>query len=200
MHPPPTTAPQRSFAFENTVYAVIVPAGLFLLGWVWIGRAFLGAGGWLILLFAMTVVPVLFGALALTTAIAFSQRRPPSVGRITPRQAWAHVVLWVALFVFGFCVVDVGDAEDSSHSVLTLLVGPSDSVQDVSTVIALVAAVVAGAAWVWLLVELLVSGRDARRRRAAEVEQQQRQWQWQQWQWQQSQQPPPPAPWDPPRH
>jgi hypothetical protein len=63
---------------------------------------------------------------------------------------------------FGFFVVDFGDTADSENSAFTVMVGGSQDLTDVSMVIALVAALVAGAAWVWLLVELVV-GNGARK-------------------------------------
>ncbi|MGH1563921.1 hypothetical protein [Mumia sp. DW29H23] len=179
MHPSAATT-TRSYAFENAVFAMIIPATALLVPWVWFGRAFLGAGGWYLLFFAFTVVPLLVLTLGATTVLAFTQRRPAGTGRLTTRQACAHLLLWVALAAFGFFVVDFGDASDSANSVLTVAGDGGETLRDLSTTLSLVAGAVAAAAWLWLLVELVVGNTESKRRRDADAS---RQWQqWQAWQ------------------
>jgi hypothetical protein len=180
-HPP--RAP-RSYAFENAVFALVIPAAVLLVPWVWFGRSFLGAGGWFLLFFAFTVVPALVITLGLTTVLAFTQRRPQATGRLTARQAWAHVLTWVALAALGFFVVDFGDTEDSANSILTVVMGNSPALRDLSMAMAVGAGSIACLAWLWLLVELILGNRETRRRRASAAQQQ--------WQGSQVTAPPPP--------
>jgi hypothetical protein len=138
----------------------MIPLDLLLIGWVWIGRIVFGVGGWVVLIFLISVVPVLLVALVLTTVLAFTQAGRPRA--LTPLQAWAQVVTWLGLVVFGAFVPDFGDTDDSQLSLLTQVFGYSDALYDASFVVALVGGGVAVVAYVVLLGALLFGRRDAR--------------------------------------
>ncbi|KAA1424477.1 hypothetical protein FE697_000640 [Mumia zhuanghuii] len=168
---PPPAAPRstRSYAVENTIALLVVPVSALLVPWIWFGRAFLGAGGWYLFIFTVTLVPLLVVALTLTCALSFTQRRSPDEGRLTLLQACLHVALWVALFMFGLCWVDFGD---SGHgwSVLSVRLGGSKQDVDLSMGLALGAAAVAAVTWTALLGSLVAGNRNARRRRLSEAQ------------------------------
>ena len=141
----------------------MIPVNLFLVLWVWMGRIVFGVGGWFLLIFLFSVVPVVLVALLISTVLAFTQDGRPRA--LTTFQAWAQVVTWLALFAFGAFMPDFGDTEDSQLSLLTQLFGYSDALFDLSFGIAMGAAVVAIAAYAVLFCSLVF----ARRRVAAPV-------------------------------
>ncbi|MFD4180150.1 hypothetical protein [Rhodococcus sp. NPDC058514] len=147
----------RAFTF----YAM-VPLNLLLIVWVWIGRAFLGAGGWWIVVLTYTAVPVLILALGLSSILAITQRVPASAGRLTPPQWGTHLVVWASMLGFGFFLVDAGDDADARASVFTQVVGATSGTLAVSDTLTAICVLAFVAAWVVLLV-LLVAGQGARR-------------------------------------
>lgn len=149
------------------MFALVVPASLGLICWVWFGRAFFGAGGWLVLVFAITVAPLLVTLLGVTTLLTFTQRRPASTGCLTAAQAWLHVVLWMCLFVMGLAWVDFGDAVDSTHSVLSLALGSDSATRGLSMTLALAATALAAVTWVGLLAALIKGNAESSSRREA---------------------------------
>lgn len=108
----------------------MIPINLFLVAWVWLGRIVFGVGGWFLLVFLFSVVPVVLIGLLVTTVLAYTQRdRPRSLTRV---QAWAQLVTWTGLLGFGAFCPDFGDTDDSHISLLTQLFGPGDAMLDAS--------------------------------------------------------------------
>lgn len=137
----------------------MIPLNLLLVAWVWFGRIFFGVGGWFLLIFMLTVVPVLLIGLLITTVLAFTQPgRPRS---LTRPQAHAQLATWAGMFLAGAFVPDFGDTEDSYVSLLTQLFGRSDAMLDLSWTLMTVFAGVTLVAWVTLLVTLTAGRRAA---------------------------------------
>ena len=162
--PPPTTYPRWVLDLRNFAYYATIPVNLALIVWVWIGRVLVGSGGWWILIFLVSVVPVLIVALTVTTVLAMLQRQPKSTGRLTVPQFWALIGVWVSLFGFGLFIVDFGDSTDSYSSAFSQLFGRG--VIDVSNALSGVFFVLSLCAWVALLV-LLIIGMQGRAERKA---------------------------------
>ncbi|OFE16266.1 hypothetical protein BA895_19630 [Humibacillus sp. DSM 29435] len=137
----------------RSVFLAMIPVHLLILGWVWIGRAAFGNGGWMTLILLVTVIPVVALALALTTLLSF--RRRPAPRALTARQVRAQLVTWAGLFVVGLFMYDFTDAPESDKTVLTQLFGYSDALFTLSAVLIGVGAITATGGWVWLLSELL---------------------------------------------
>ena len=153
---------QRNFAFYATI-----PVNVLLIIWVWIGRAFFGAGGWWILLFLFTVVPVLAVALTVTTILAFTQRQPKATGRLTIGQFWCLIGVWASMFLFGFFVVDFGDTKESERSAFTLFTGRAGL--EASNALSVIFFFVTIVGYFGLLV-LLITGQQGRRERKLQQE------------------------------
>ncbi|WP_296603517.1 hypothetical protein [Nocardioides sp.] len=137
----------------------MIPVNLLLVAWVWLGRIVFGVGGWFLLIFMLSVVPVLLIAMLVSTILAFTQDGRPRA--LTPLQAVAQLATWAGLFVLGAFMPDFGDTEDSQLSLLTQVFGYSDSLYDLSFLIALAGAVVAVAAYAVLLGALVFARRPA---------------------------------------
>ena len=118
----------------------MIPVNLLLVAWVWLGRIVFGVGGWFLLIFMLSVVPVLLIAMLVSTILAFTQDGRPRA--LTPLQAVAQLATWAGLFVLGAFMPDFGDTEDSQLSLLTQVFGYSDSLYDLSFLIALAGGVV----------------------------------------------------------
>lgn len=137
----------------------MIPINLFLVAWVWFGRLVFGVGGWFFLIFLVSVVPVVFVALLVTTILAYTQDgRPRS---LTGSQAGAQLATWLALLVFGTFCPDFGDTERSEMSVLTQAFGWSRTALDISYYTAMTAALVALVSWIVLLGSLVFARREA---------------------------------------
>ncbi len=137
----------------------MIPLNLLLVVWVWLGRIVFGVGGWFLLIFMLTVVPVLLLGLLLTTILAFTQPgRPRS---LTRPQALAQLVTWAGMLLGGAFVPDFGDTEDSYISLLTQVFGRSDAMLDLSWTLMTVFAGVTLVGWVILLVTLTGGRRSA---------------------------------------
>jgi hypothetical protein len=139
-------------SFGRSVFRLSIPLNLLLIVWVWLGRGMFGVPwGWMFLILLFTAVPVLLILLGITTVLAF--RQPDR--RLTPRQAYAQVAIWVAMLVFGAAIADF---DDSGHteSVLSHWFGPG--LLDAGQAIVTAAVVVAAVAWIALLA-LLIAGR-----------------------------------------
>ncbi len=130
----------------------MIPLNLLLIVWVWFGRIVFGVGGWFLLIFMLTVVPVLLIGLLLTTILAFTQPGRPRA--LTRPQALAQLVTWAGMFLAGAFVPDFGDTEDSYISLLTQVFGRSDALLDLSWTLMMVFAGVTLVGWVILLVTL----------------------------------------------
>ncbi|MEI5676265.1 MULTISPECIES: hypothetical protein [unclassified Nocardioides] len=135
---------------------LMIPLNLLLCGWVWIGRLVFGVGGWFMLIL-FPVVLILLVMLIVTTVLAFTQDGSPK--ELTVFQTLSQLMLWLSLFVLGAVMPDFGDADDSMRSGLTQLFGYSDSLYDLSFLLAVVAAVASLVAWVTLLVSLTAGRR-----------------------------------------
>lgn len=135
---------------------LMIPLNLLLCGWVWIGRLVFGVGGWFII-FLFPAVLILLVMLIVTTVLALTQDGSPK--ELTVFQTLSQLVLWLSLFVLGAVMPDFGDADDSTRSGLTQLFGYSDSLYDLSFLLATVAAVASLIAWVTLLVSLTAGRR-----------------------------------------
>lgn len=153
---------------RNFAYYATIPVNLALIVWVWIGRALFGSGGWWILIFLVSVIPVLAVALTATTVLAMLQHLPKAGGLLTGPQFWALVGTWVSMFGFGFFIVDFGDSKDSYSSAFSQLFG--DGVIDVSNGLSGVFFVLAIIAWFALLI-LLIIGMQGRGERKAREQQ-----------------------------
>jgi hypothetical protein len=141
------------------VLVAMIPVNLVLLAWVWFGRLFFGAGGWFLLIL-LYVLPFVFLALLATTLLGFLGTQPPRA--LTRSQAVAQLVVWAAMWGFGFFIVDFGDMEDSDLSAFTQVVGRNDVTLGISWTVAIASAVVAVVAWVVLLVLLIAQKRSGR--------------------------------------
>ena len=115
----------------------MIPLNLLLVAWVWIGRVVFGVGGWFLLIYLVSVVPVLLIGLLLTTILAYTQDARPR--HLTRLQAFAQVATWAGMFGFGLFSPDFGDTEDSATSVLTQAFGYSDALYDLSFTLTLAA-------------------------------------------------------------
>ena len=130
----------------------MIPINLLLVAWVWFGRFVFGVGGWFLLIFLMTVVPVLLLGLLLTTVLAFTQPGRPRA--LTRSQARAQLATWAGMLLGGAFMPDFGDTEDSYVSLLTQLFGRNDAMLDLSWILVLVFGAVTLAAWLVLLLQL----------------------------------------------
>ena len=137
----------------------MIPLNLLLVVWVWIGRVVFGVGGWFLLIYLVSVVPVLLIGLLLTTILAFTQEERPR--RLTGLQALAQVVTWLGMFGFGLFSPDFGDTEDSATSLLTQVFGYSDSLYDLSFTLTFAAGAVTVVAYAVLLGALLFGRQEA---------------------------------------
>lgn len=145
---------------RNALIAMI-PVNLLLVAWVWMGRVFFGVGGWFLLIFLISLVPLLLMLLTISTVLAFTQ--PTRAGEprtLTRNQSRSQAVLWFGLFVFGAFCPDFGDAPDSSSSLLTQVFGYSDALLDASSLITLAGGAVALGGYVALLTTLTVGRRQ----------------------------------------
>lgn len=138
---------------------LMIPANLLLIAWVWFGRVVFAVGGWFLLVYAITVVPVLLGALLVTTILAFTKPgRPRTLSRA---QAGAQLVMWLGMFGFGLTTVDFGDTDESDMSAITQVFGRSQATLDLSWTLMGVSALVVVVAWATLLVTLIVGRRGS---------------------------------------
>ena len=164
---PPTRPggyPAPVIGARNTAYALTIPVNVILILWVWMGRAFFGAGGWFFLIFLVSVVPALAVGLTVTTVLAILQRLPKATGRLNPAQFWTLIGVWVSMICFGFFVVDFGDTKESEASAFSRLAGRA--VLDTSSTLSGIFFVLTIACYFALLVLLIIGmqGRDERRR------------------------------------
>jgi hypothetical protein len=137
----------------------MIPVNLVLVAWVWIGRVVFGVGGWFVLIFLLSVVPVVLVALLVTTVLGLTQQgRPRS---LTPLQAWAQVLTWLALFLFGAFCPDFGDTEESEVALLTQVFGRSDALLGLSYTLTIGFGLAAVAAYAVLLASLVFARRAA---------------------------------------
>ncbi len=139
----------------------MIPLNLLLVVWVWIGRTVFGVGGWLVLIYLVSIVPVLLVGLLITTILAFTQPgRPRS---LTRQQAWAQLSVWAGMLAFGTFSVDYAGEEDGEVSLLTRVLDDNEAALEVSWALMWAFAAVTVAAWIALLVTLVAGRRRERR-------------------------------------
>lgn len=140
------------------VFLAMIPINLLMIPWIWFGRALFGSMGWfmLIMLYALPFVVL---AMVITTVLAFVRLDKPR--SFTVGQARAHLVVWGALLGFGFFLVDFGDTEDSVSSAFSQVFGNSETVLGLSSVVSVLCALTAVAAWLVLLSLLLAHKRHS---------------------------------------
>ncbi len=149
----------RVHTLGRVTLLAMVPLNVVLVLWVWIGRIVFGVGGWFFLIFLVSVVPVLLVALTLTTVLAYTQHgRPRS---LTAVQTWAQLATWLCLLLLGAFTPDFGDAPGSETSLLTQALGWSQERYDLSFDLMVGFAVASCAAYLVLLVALVVGRRPA---------------------------------------
>ncbi len=149
-------------AVTRSVLLWMVPANLALVAWVWGGRMLFGVGGWMLLVYLVSVVPVLLLGLLVTSVLALTQRAEPGGRReLTRPQARAQLVMWAAMSVFGAFSFDFGDTEDSDSALLVEVLGDREWVWAATTTIMAVSALVTVVAWVALVVTLTAGRRPA---------------------------------------
>lgn len=146
----------------RTVLLWMIPVDLLLVAWVWIGRVLFGVGGWMILIYLISVVPVLLVGLLVTSVLALTQSPgPDGRRRLTDTQAKAQLWVWGGMFVFGTFSFDFGDTDDSDTSLLIKVLGDNDAVWTATTAVMGVSAVVTIVAWIALVATLTAGRRPA---------------------------------------
>jgi hypothetical protein len=153
-----TTSAERGAARGRWTFLLMLPVGLLVTAWAWIGRLFLGSGGWFMLVFMVSALPVLLAAGLVTWLLAIAMRRRPR--RLDPAQTVAQWVTWAGLVGFGLFLVDFGDTEGSVGSVFSRALGNGDAVQALSWLLTATSTALAVVGWVVLFV-LLLRGRSA---------------------------------------
>jgi len=142
----------------RTVLLWMIPVNLLLIAWVWFGRFLFGVAGWFLLIYLLTVVPVLLMGLLISTILAYSQPGRPRA--LTGPQAAAQLTVWGGMFAVGLLTPDYGDTPESAKSVLTQVFGYSDGLYDLSYLLTSIAAVLTVAAWMVLVVTLTAGRRS----------------------------------------
>lgn len=137
----------------RTTLLWMIPLNLLLIAWVWFGRIAFGVGGWFLLVFLFSVVPVLLIGLLISTILAYTQPGRPR--HLTGAQRAAQWATWLGMFAFGLFCPDFGDTEDSHVSALTQVFGPSERLLDLSYTLTITAAGFTVVAWVGLMVTLI---------------------------------------------
>jgi hypothetical protein len=136
------------------VLALAIPLNLMLIVWMAIGRSLFGImTAWMAYLMVLWAAPALLVLLTLSTILMFCQRRRPT--RLSSAQAWLQVVCWLCMFVAGVAVVD-GDDTGNVGGILLSLFGNNSTMENISGIAMLVAGFVGAAAWLALMVLLLV--------------------------------------------
>jgi hypothetical protein len=102
-------------ALRRDIPAMATTVNVLLVLWMLFGRAIVMPLGWFTL-FGLMASPII--ALCLWSSTRTMRSRPDPV--LTSAQARAQLVLWAAMFVFGFTVLDANDNPDD-RSVLTTL-------------------------------------------------------------------------------
>lgn len=153
----------KSFSYHATI-----PITIALILWVWIGRALFGSGGWWIFIFLISVTPAMIVLLTVTSVLAIRQRQPASIGFLTNGQFWCLLTMWLSLLLFGFFVVDFGDTKESISSAFSQLAGTA--AVDASNDLSLVFFVAAIAAYVGLLIQLIIGQEGHAERKSRQVQ------------------------------
>lgn len=129
--------------------ALAMPLNMLLLAWMVIGRGLFVQLGWMVV-FGVLAAPWLALCLVFTSRL---MRKQP--GReLTSGQAWAQVILWASMFVFGLACVDGGDSPGAFPSVLMKVIGDGPRMETVSNLLWAGSVIVGVAAWFVLLTKL----------------------------------------------
>jgi hypothetical protein len=136
------------------VFTLHLPVTVLLLLWAWLGRVLFEVGGWFLLFLPVFVGPWALLALGLTSLLAWTREQRPRA--FTRWETISVLALWVGLLGVGTFVVDFGDAPGSDMSILTKLVGHSQSMVDLSWSLSVASGIVAVAGWLGLIVLLLL--------------------------------------------
>lgn len=126
-----------------------MPFNMLLLVWMVIGRGLFAQLGWMVV-FGVLASPVLAPCLVATSRM---MRKQPG-GELTSGQAWAQVILWASMFVFGLACVDGGDSPGAFPSILMKVIGDGPPMETVSNLLWAGSVVVGVAAWFVLLTKL----------------------------------------------
>jgi hypothetical protein len=140
--------------FRRTVLALAIPLNLALIVWMAFGRSIFGImTAWMAYLMVLWAGPALLVLLTLSTVLMFCQRRRPA--RLSAAQAWLQVVCWLCMFVVGAAIVD-GDDSGRVGGILLSVFGNNQTMENISGIVMLVAGFVGAAAWLSLMVLLLI--------------------------------------------
>jgi hypothetical protein len=140
--------------FRRAVLVLAIPLNLMLIAWIAIGRGLFGIlTGWAAYIVVLWAGPALLVFLTLSTVLMFCQPRRPA--RLTTAQAWLQVVCWLCMFVVGVAIVDGDDTGDVGGILLSVF-GNNATMETISGISTLVAGFVGAAAWLALMVLLLI--------------------------------------------
>jgi hypothetical protein len=143
-------------ALRRDIPALALSVNVLLLVWMVFGRGLFVPLGWM-MLFGVLASPILALCLWSTTQM---MRKPP--GRVlTTAQASAQLILWLAMFGFGFTLVDAND-NPGGQSVLTKLLGGGSTTENVSNLLWLACSIVGVVAWIVLQNRLTADAAQAR--------------------------------------
>ncbi|GAA2183199.1 hypothetical protein GCM10009785_25770 [Brooklawnia cerclae] len=148
---------------RRTTYQLILPMAVVLPVWISFGRAVFGSGGWLMVIFTVTLAPALCVLLIVCRfliPVGLDAAGRKTIGEV---EAILLAVLYLQVFLFGFFVVDGGDTLDSVGSVATEIFGKG--FEEASSVLSGVTFVAAVALAVTILVYLAVQRAKLRRTR-----------------------------------
>jgi hypothetical protein len=123
---------------RQDIPALATPLNVLLVLWMAVGRGLFVPLGWNTF-FVIFASPVLAFLLWMTTRMMHQRGRR----ELTSGQAWAQIVLWAAMFVFGLACIDGGDS-GPTFSILMRMFGPgmktaSDVLYTASVIVGVVA-------------------------------------------------------------
>jgi hypothetical protein len=136
------------------VFTIHLPVTVLLLLWAWLGRVLFGVGGWFLMILPLFVGPWLLLALGLTSVLAYTREQRPRA--FTRWETISLLTMWVGLFGVGLFVIDFGDTPGSDMSILTKLVGRTESTLDLSWNLAVASGILATIGWLGLIVLLIL--------------------------------------------
>jgi hypothetical protein len=149
--------------YRRALFTVQFAATIILPLWMLIGRVFFGVIlGWHYAI-QLFLAPILFVFLAVISTLSWARRRARATGAVTVPDAWLISVLYLAVIVYGFTVVDSVHSSQPGKSVVTVLFG--QPLRDASFTIADIAGgvmIVVGLTTFWVvLIEYLFETRPA---------------------------------------
>lgn len=149
---------------RRAVFVLMIPLHLILVVWVVFARALFGLTvGWGAVGLVL-ISPFVLIALGATTVLAIVRRLPPEQGGVSTPTAWAHVALWVSLFVAGLGMADVTDVEDAQAdiSIVDKMLGHTADDTSVGWPIFGFALLAILASWICCLIAVLAQPRRRR--------------------------------------